>query len=86
MKNADMVMVTVTSRGQLVVPARFRRELGIHKGTRVSVTQENGQLILQPVTRKFIRSLHGCLKGEPNLLEMLPEEGRREREREKLRA
>ncbi len=48
----------------------------------MSVTQENGQLILQPVTREFIRSLHGCLKGEPNLLEMLLEEGRRERERE----
>ncbi len=61
---------TVSAKGQVVIPARFRRELGIRKGTRVSVTQENGQLILQPVTREFIRSLHGCLKGEPNLLEM----------------
>lgn len=79
MKNTDMVMVTVTSRGQLVVPARFRRELGIHKGTRVSVTQENGQLILQPVTRQFIRSLRGSLPREPSALEFLLAERKRDR-------
>ena len=69
----------VTSKGQLVIPARLRRRLGIHKGTRVAFTEDNGRLILQPVTREFIRSLQGSLKGEPSLLDVLLEERKRER-------
>ncbi len=73
---------TVTSKGQLVIPARLRRKLGIRKGTRVSFTEDNGRLILQPVTREFIHSLQGSLKGSPSLLDALLEERRRDRERE----
>ena len=77
----ENAMVTVTSKGQMVIPARFRREMGIRKGTRVSVTQQDGHLILQPITKDFIRSLQGCLKGGISLrtfLEERREEGRRE--------
>ncbi|HLW77965.1 MAG TPA: AbrB/MazE/SpoVT family DNA-binding domain-containing protein [Terriglobia bacterium] len=82
----ENAMVTVTSKGQMVIPARFRRELGIRKGTRVSVTQHDGHLILQPITKEFIRSLQGCLKGGPPLLQMLLEERRKEAQFENLRA
>lgn len=78
-------MVTVTSKGQMVIPARFRREMAIRKGTRVSVTRRNGQLILQPVTDEFIRSLWGSLKGGPSLRAFL-QERRQEGRRENLRA
>lgn len=71
---------TVTTKGQLVIPARLRRRLGIRKGTLVSFTEENGRLLLQPVTPEFIRSLRGSLKGEPSLLRVLLEERKRERE------
>ncbi len=54
---------TLTSKGQLVIPAELRRRLGIRKGTRVAITEENGRLILQPITEKFINSMYGCLKG-----------------------
>jgi len=71
---------TVTTKGQLVIPARLRRRLGIRKGTLISFTEQNGRLILQPITREFIRSLQGSLKGEPSLLDVLLEERKRERE------
>ena len=69
----------VTSKGQLVIPAKLRRRLGIKKGTRVAFIQDDGRLIVQPVTREFIRGLRGSLRGEPSAADVLKEERRRER-------
>jgi AbrB family looped-hinge helix DNA binding protein len=68
----------VTSKGQLVIPARLRRQLSIKKGTQVAFTEDNGRLIVQPVTREFIRGLRGSLKGNPSPTDILIEERRRE--------
>lgn len=71
----------VTSKGQLVIPAKLRRRLRIKKGTLVSFTEENGRLILQPVTREFIASLQGSLRKEkgPSAYDILMAERKRER-------
>ncbi len=71
---------TVTSKGQLVIPAKLRRKLGIRKGTKVSFQLENNHLVLQPLTREFIRSLRGCLKGKPSALDLLLQDRKLERE------
>lgn len=70
---------TVTSKGQLVIPAKLRRKFGIRKGTRVALLEEGNHLILQPLTHEFIRSLRGSLKGEPSPLKFLLEDRKRER-------
>lgn len=70
---------TLTSKGQLVIPAELRRRLGMRKGTRVAITEENGHLVLQPITEEFIDSLKGCLKGGPDLLAYREREHKRER-------
>ena len=72
-------MGTVTSKGQLVIPARLRRRFGIRKGTLVSFQEEEGRLIVQPVTRDFIRRLRGSLKGKSSALKTLLRERKRER-------
>jgi len=69
----------VTTKGQLVIPARLRRRFGIKKGTRVTFVEDAGRIIVQPVTREFIRDLRGSLKGEPSALAALLEERKRER-------
>ncbi len=69
----------VTTKGQLVIPARLRRRFGIRKGTLVSFQEDNGRIIIQPITREFIGRLCGSLKGEPSALDFLLEERRRER-------
>ncbi len=69
----------VTTKGQLVIPARLRRRFGIKKGTMVTFVEDGGRLIVQPVTREFIRRLRGSLKGEPSALAALLEERQRER-------
>ena len=70
----------VTTKGQLVIPARLRRRFGIKKGTRVTFVEDAGRIIVQPVTREFIRGLRGSLKGEPSALAALLEERKRERQ------
>jgi AbrB family looped-hinge helix DNA binding protein len=69
----------VTSKGQMVIPARLRRRLGIKKGTLISLVEDDGRIIIQPVTREFIRGLRGSLKGEPSPLTALLKERQRER-------
>jgi AbrB family looped-hinge helix DNA binding protein len=75
----------VTSKGQLVVPARIRRQFGIKPGTRINFVEENGRIIFQPVTRAYIRSFRGLFKQKPGAKSVLQEhfeERRVERERE----
>ena len=70
----------VTSKGQVVIPARLRKRLGIREGTPVSFVEDQGRLILQPMTKEFIQSLRGKLKAKPSALQfMLKERRRRER-------
>jgi len=70
-----------TTKGQVVIPASVRRKLGITNGTRIKVEldEENAQIILRPITREYIHSLRGRLKGK-GLLKELAAEKARERE------
>ncbi len=67
-----------SSKGQIVIPAKLREELGIKAGTRLAVTQERGRLILQPVTDDFIDNVMGSCKGEESLVEALKRDRRME--------
>lgn len=51
----------VTSKGQLVIPVKFRRKLGIKKGTTVAFLEEGGRLVVQPLTAQFISQMRGSL-------------------------
>ena len=61
---------TVTTKGQLVIPAKLRRKYAIRKGTQVAFVEENNRLVLQPLTPEFVRSLRGSLKSEPSALKI----------------
>ena len=73
-------VMTVTTKGQLVIPSKLRRKYGIRKGTQIAFVEEEDRLLLQPLTAEFIRRLRGSLKGEPSALRILLEERKRERE------
>jgi AbrB family looped-hinge helix DNA binding protein len=75
----------VTSKGQVVVPARLRRKFGIKEGTRLNFTEENGRIVVQPVTKEFINSFCGIFKtkpGEKSAVQELLEDRAAERARE----
>jgi len=62
---------TVTTKGQLVIPAKLRRKYAIREGTQVAFVEEENRLVLQPLTPEFVRSLRGSLKGGPSALKLL---------------
>ena len=81
MKNSTKNAVsTVTTKGQLVIPAKLRRKYSIRKGTQVAFLEEENRLVLQPLTPEFVRSLRGSLKGEPSALKILLEDRKQERQ------
>jgi AbrB family looped-hinge helix DNA binding protein len=73
----------VTPKGQVVIPARLRRRLGIRGGTRLFFREQGTGLIVQPLTDAYIRSLRGSLKskGKRSMLETLYEMRRQDRTR-----
>jgi AbrB family looped-hinge helix DNA binding protein len=75
---AMALMTTFSTRGQIVVPRRIRREMGIEEGTRVGVSIEDDAIVLRPITERAIGASFGRLKGKPALA-MLAEDRARER-------
>ena len=64
--NAPSTTETVqfTSKGQVVIPARLRRQFQIEEGTKASVTTTPDGILIRPITRSYIKSLRGSLKGK----------------------
>ncbi len=70
----------ITVKGQIVIPSKIRRKLGIKEGTRVQVEvdEQAHRVILTPVTPGYIQNLRGKYKGK-RLLTTLATEKKRER-------
>jgi AbrB family looped-hinge helix DNA binding protein len=75
----------VTTKGQLVIPARIRRRFGIKAGTRIRFVERDGEIVLQPVTSAAIRGLCGILKSETSATADLLSERTRDKEREEAK-
>ncbi|MDP2182998.1 MAG: AbrB/MazE/SpoVT family DNA-binding domain-containing protein [Actinomycetota bacterium] len=57
------MMVTVSSKGQLVLPAELRRKYGIDAGSRLVVVDLAGSIHLVPVADDPLGELRGLLQG-----------------------
>lgn len=53
-------MVSITSQGQISIPIRFRRELGLEKTKKAIVSRESSRIIIEPAM-DFL-DLKGSLK------------------------
>ena len=76
----------VSSKGQVVIPAELREQLGLEKGTRATWSEERGRLVLTPMTEKRLDEIMGFLKpapGEPSMFDEIFAERERERRRER---
>ena len=72
---------TLSSKGQIVIPAALRKKLCIEAGTRIAIGCENNHLILQPLTEEFINSIRGSCKGKTSLVAAREREHRIEKDR-----
>jgi len=74
--------VTFTTKGQVVIPARLRRQFEIREGTQATVVATPEGILLKPITRAFIRSLRGKYAHLPIGTKELEAERRRDRIKE----
>ena len=50
----ETLITTVSTKGQLVIPAGMREMLGIVPGVRVALTLEDGVIVLRPVSERLV--------------------------------
>lgn len=64
----------ITTKGQLVVPAKIRRKYGIKPGTKVYFAERNGEIVFLPATKDYVRSVCGMLKSDSSATKELLKE------------
>ncbi|HKB99745.1 MAG TPA: AbrB/MazE/SpoVT family DNA-binding domain-containing protein [Terriglobales bacterium] len=75
----------ISSKGQVVIPAELREQYGLDRGTPATWTEEEGRLVLTPMTMQRIKEIRGFLRpapGDPTMFDELFAERERERKRE----
>ncbi|MDE3066788.1 MAG: AbrB/MazE/SpoVT family DNA-binding domain-containing protein [Verrucomicrobiota bacterium] len=80
--------VWFTTKGQVVIPLRLRKEFHIEDGTRAVVEATSEGILLKPVTAATIRRARGILKRRPGqkpLAEEWAEHKQQERELEEAK-
>jgi AbrB family looped-hinge helix DNA binding protein len=82
----ETVYAKLSSKGQLVIPAAFREELGMETGTRIAMRIEGSRIVLDPQSLaaklRLVDELCGITAGGPSMTDSLLEDRRRERELE----
>lgn len=82
--NQRGAMSTVTVKGQVVIPVKLRRTVGLKKGSRVYMEERNGDIIIHPATPEFYDRACGILK-DSKLTEALLESRREDKQHEERR-
>jgi AbrB family looped-hinge helix DNA binding protein len=75
----------VTANGRIVIPSRLRRKLGIKPGTRVCFIEHENEILLQPMTKEYIRNMRGMLKSASSVGAELLNERRKDKAREEVK-
>jgi AbrB family looped-hinge helix DNA binding protein len=67
-----MPITKATAKGQIVIPSELRRRFNIKKGTRLAISEGEGNVILiRPVPDNPIEASRGMLKGKTSLTKAL---------------
>ena len=76
--------VWFTTKGQVVIPARLRKQFHIENGTRAIVTATDEGILLKPVTAVMIERGFGLLKRKPGAKPLAEEWAEHKREEHEL--
>ena len=70
-----MSIVRTSPKGQVVVPAELRKEIGLEPGDLVRVTHAGGRrVMIEPLGADPVQALRGMLKDGPSLTDALARE------------
>lgn len=74
--------VTVSEKGQIVIPAELRHKFGIERGAKLELRERGGRIEMEVLPKHPILLLRGKLKGKTSLTGELLRERAKDRERE----
>jgi|DewCreStandDraft_4_1066084.scaffolds.fasta_scaffold02977_15 AbrB family looped-hinge helix DNA binding protein len=66
-----MHKITVTQKGQIVIPAEIRKKLNIKKGTKLLIKEEGNNILMIPDNKMHISHMRGALKSKESMIEYL---------------
>jgi len=69
-----MTLLTVSSKGWVVIPAELRRKYGLKPGVQLRAVDYGGVLALLPALDDPVEQAAGMLRGEPSLTQSLLKE------------
>ncbi len=75
-----METAVVTSKGQIVIPVKIRRKLGIKSGSKVALIEQGDKIIMQPLDKEYFNKIAGILGEKGKMLKSLMEDKKKERE------
>lgn len=55
------MFVTVSEKGQVVIPSSLRAKLGISAGTRLEVSEENGNILMLVEAQRKTQTAQACI-------------------------
>ncbi|NLV17595.1 MAG: AbrB/MazE/SpoVT family DNA-binding domain-containing protein [Syntrophomonadaceae bacterium] len=64
-----MPIVKITSKGQVVIPAEFRKKYGLSAPCKAMITEEDGRLVISPFPINPVEGTRGILKPRTPLKE-----------------
>lgn len=72
---------TVSTNGRIVVPAKLRKRHGLKPGTKVYFIEREKEILFQPVTKEYLKNVHGMLAGWKSATKELLKERARDKKR-----
>jgi AbrB family looped-hinge helix DNA binding protein len=76
---------TMTSKGQIVVPAKLRKRYGLKPGTKIYFIEGDKGILFQPVTKEYLKTVHGMLTSETSATKELLKERSKDKGREEAK-
>ena len=77
--------VTVSSKGQVVIPAELRRRYNLKPSSKIEFLDNGNELVVVPLPRDPFKASYGILKGKGVRTKDLMEIRRKERKKENAR-
>ena len=77
-----METTILTIKGQMVIPARIRRKLGLMRGSKLVVREIDHGFVVYPLDRSYYEQFAGIVGTRGKTTKALLEERRKDRERE----
>ena len=70
----------ITTKGQIVIPAKLRKRHGLKTGSRVAFIEKENEIILKPLDKNYFKSLIGIGGTKGKALKSLMEDKKKERD------